>query len=49
MLVKIVNQFIYEAASKYKNQFNSVPNWLPQYNDWSTGKIRVFTYERKDI
>ncbi|CAG5089183.1 Oidioi.mRNA.OKI2018_I69.PAR.g12117.t1.cds [Oikopleura dioica] len=50
MLGKIVvNQFIYEAASKYKNQFNSVPNWLPQYNDWSTGKIRVFTYERKDL
>ena len=45
---KIVNQFIYEAASKFKNQFSAIPNWLPNYQLWKKGKIPYFTYERKD-
>ena len=45
---EIVNKFIYEAASKYKNKFNSIPNWIPNYQLWKKGRIPFFTYTRKE-
>ena len=44
----IVNRFIYEAASKYKNKFTDIPNWLPNYQAWKKGDIPFFTYDRKN-
>ena len=43
----IVNRFIYEAASKYKNKFTDVPNWLPDYQKWKAGQIQFFRYQKK--
>ena len=45
---EIVNVFVYHAASKYKNKFNSIPTWFPNYKSWKEGKIEYFTYKRKN-
>ena len=44
---KIVNKFIYEAASKFVDQFKMIPSWIPQYDEWKAGKIQHFTYVRR--
>ena len=43
---KIVNQFIYEVAAKYIDNFGQVPTWHPQYSQFIAGTIEGFTYER---
>ena len=47
LMSEIVNRFVFEAASKYKNKFMQVPNWLPNYKKWKEGQIPYFTYERR--
>ena len=44
---KIVNQFTYEASSRYKNNLNTIPSWMPDYKLWKNGQIPYFTYERE--
>lgn len=44
---KIINQFTYEASSRYKNNLNTVPSWMPFYKPWKNGQIPYFTYERE--
>lgn len=44
----IVNRFIYEAASKYKNKFSAIPNWIPDFALWKDGQIPFFSYKRKN-
>lgn len=43
---KIVNQFIYEVAAKYIDNFGQVPTWHPQYSQFIADEIEGFTYER---
>jgi len=43
---KIINQVTYEASSRYKNNLNTIPSWLPDYKLWRNGQIPYFTYER---
>ena len=46
-MTEIINRFVYEAASKYKNKFGQVPNWTPNYKRWKEGKQEYFTFERR--
>lgn len=43
----IINKFVWQAASKYKNKFNSLPSWVPGYSAWKAGEKFPFVYERE--
>ena len=45
---EIVNMFVYQAGSKYKNKFGDIPTWFPNYDQWKSGDLEFFTYERRD-
>ena len=45
---EIINLFVYQAASKYKNKFNTIPTWFPGYQAWQKGELEYFTYKRKN-
>ena len=39
---------VYESASEYKNKFNQIPNWLPNYKQWKKKQLPFFTFEKFD-
>lgn len=43
---RILNKFIFEAASKFVDQFATVPQWIPGYKEWADGEIPFFVYTR---
>ena len=43
----IINKFVWQAASKYKNKFNKLPSWVPGYSAWKAGEKFPFVYERE--
>ena len=45
---EIVNMFVFQAGSKYKNKFGEIPTWFPNYQAWKNGEIQHFYYERKE-
>lgn len=45
---EIINMFVFQAGSKYKNKFGTIPTWFPNYQAWKDGEVQYFTYDRKE-
>ena len=44
-----MNKFVWQAASKYKNKFGTIPSWVPGYSAWKAGEQFPFVFEREEV